>query len=365
MNIRTLKKVDWVLAITVVALIVYGVVAIYSAAPGRTVLSCIQKQAATAIVGFVFMALAASLDDHILPRLSRWIYWGTVAMLAFVDIAGRHAKGAQRWIDLGVLQLQPSEPAKIAVIITLSVFFLWHYDEIRELRTFVLSLAHVALPLLLIFKQPDLGTSLVIGSIWIGVSLAAGVRWKHVMALAAIGLIGAVVVWNAGILKDYQKQRVVTLVNPDADPQGAGYHVKQAKIAIGSGQMLGKGYRHGTQSQYDFIPEQHTDFIFTVVGEELGFVGAGALILLYWLLIGRVAMIMQATEETLGRMMAGGVLAMLLFHVFVNIGMTMGIMPVAGVPLPFFSYGPSSLLSMLTAIGLVMGVYLRRHRIAF
>ncbi|MCC6483756.1 MAG: rod shape-determining protein RodA [Armatimonadetes bacterium] len=349
----------------VVTIILYGVFAIYSAAPSKYVASYVQKQIATGIVGLVFLTLAASLDDHILPRLSRWVYWATVAALLFVDIAGRHSKGAQRWLDLGPLQLQPSEPAKVVLIVTLAAFFLSHYDEIRELRTFILSLVHVALPLFLVFKQPDLGTSLVLASIWIGVSLAAGVRWKYMLALAAMGVVGFFILWNTNVFQDYQKKRVVTLMHPEADAQGAGYHVKQSKIAIGSGQLLGKGYRHGTQSQYAFIPEQHTDFIFTVVGEELGFVGSAALIILYWILIARVAMIMQATEETLGRMMAGGVLAMLLFHVVMNIGMTMGIMPVVGVPLPFFSYGPSSLLSMLTAMGLVMGVYRRRHRIAF
>lgn len=368
---KVLGKLDWVLLIIVPVIIVFGVTAIYSASGGfdaqsrKFALACVQKQIAVGIAGFVLLFLAASLDDNVWPRITKWIYWGSVSLLVFVDFAGRHTKGAQRWIDIGPIQLQPSEPAKIALIITLSVYLLAHYDEIRELRTFLLSLLHISVPLLLVFKQPDLGTSLVMGAIWLGVVLAAGVQWKHVFGLMAVGAVMAVVVWNVGILKEYQKQRVITLINPEADPQRTGYHVRQAKIAIGAGEITGTGYGKGSQTQLDFIPEQWTDFIFTEVGEEMGFAGSAALLLLYWMLIARVIYIMQSTEERLGRMISGGVLAVLLFHVFVNVGMTMGIMPVAGVPLPFFSYGPSNLLSMLTAMGLVMGVYTRRHRIAF
>lgn len=365
-NSRTFKYIDWILLLLVAAITVYGVLVLVSAAGGgRIGISYAERQIASAIVGLVIMVAAASVDDHILPRVSGWIYWLTVLMLLAVDVVGQSSHGAQRWLSIGPIQLQPSEPAKIAIIITLSVFFLRHYDEIGDFRTVLKSLVHVGLPVLLIFKQPDLGTSLVIGVIWMGICVAAGVRWKHLLLLFLSALVLFTAAWHTGLIRDYQKQRLTSFVNPEADPRGSGYHIRQSKIAIGSGEVTGKGYRQGTQSQLNFIPEQHTDFIFTVVGEELGFAGSAAMVVCYWLLISRILVVMQATEERLGRMIAGGVAAMLVFHIFVNIGMTLGIMPVTGVPLPLVSYGRSNLLSTLAAIGLVLGVYARRHRITF
>ena len=366
MRSRTLKNIDWLLLLLLTAISLCGIFAIFSAAGGgKFAFSLLQKQIGGALIGLVMLAIAAALDDNFLPRISGWIYRLTVIMLLIVDIFGRHSHGAQRWITIGPIDIQPSEPAKVAIIITLSVLLVRHYDEIGDLRTVLKSLAHVALPLFLIFKQPDLGTSLVLGTIWVGVSLAAGVRAKHITWVVVGVIVLGAIAWNTGIIKEYQKARLTSCFNPDADPRGSGYHIRQSRIAIGSGQVKGLGYRQGTQSQLNFIPEQHTDFIFTVVGEEFGFAGAAALVGMFWLLVGRVVNAMQSTEERLGCCLAGGVLAMLLFHIFVNIGMTLGIMPVTGVPLPLFSYGPSNLLATMTALGLVMGVYIRRHRIAF
>ena len=354
------------LLLTVLAIGIFGILILASAAGGgRRSLRLAEDQIAAALFGFLLMTAIAALDDNILPRISRWLYWGTVLMLLAVDLIGTGSHGAQRWLALGPVRFQPSEPAKVALIITLAALYLRHYDEIHEFRTVLRSLVHLALPMALIFKQPDLGTMLVLCAIWLGVSLAAGVRWKHILALGLAGLALFGIAWYTGLLRDYQKQRLLSLFAPESDPQGAGYHIRQSRIAIGSGQLLGKGYMKGTQSQLSFIPEQHTDFIFTVVGEELGFVGSAALVGLYWLLVARIVATMHATEERLGRMLAGGVAAMFLFHIFVNIGMTMGIMPVTGVPLPLVSYGRSNLLSSLAAIGLVLGVYSRRHRITF
>ncbi len=366
MKSRTLKNVDWILILLICAITAFGIVTLYSAAGGdKAALGTVQKQLASAIFGLAIMAAAASIDDHTLPRLSGWIYWINVVVLGLVDILGHSSRGAQRWLIIGPVQIQPSEPAKIVVIITLSAFFLRYYDEIGEVRTVLKSLLHVGLPMLLIFKQPDLGSSLVIAAIWLGVAIAAGVNWKHLTCVAALALLTFTVAWNTGVIRDYQKQRLSSFLNPDADPRGSGYHIRQSKIAIGSGQVTGKGFRKGTQSQLKFIPEQKTDFIFTVVGEEFGFVGSTLILALYWLAINRIALIIQATEERLGRMIAAGVLVMLLFHVFVNIGMTLGIMPVTGVPLPLMSYGRSNLFATMTSIGLVLGVYARRHRITF
>lgn len=366
MNSRTLKNIDWTLIFLTLTISVYGIFAIYSAKGGGSVGAAFaQRQLMTIVVGLLILAAAAALDDNVLLRISGWLYWLNVGMLFLVDIMGDSSKGAQRWLDLGIIQIQPSEPAKVVIIITLAAFFIRHFDEIRELRTVLLSLVHMGLPLLLIFKQPDLGTALVFCAIWAGIALAAGVRIKHIAALALAGILLFSVAWQTNIIKPYQKQRLSSFMNPEADPRGSGYHVRQSKIAIGSGQVSGKGFLHGTQSQLDFIPEQHTDFIFTVVGEELGFVGSAALVILYWGLIYRIIATMQSTEERLGRMIAGGVAAMVLFHVFVNIGMTLQIMPVTGLPLPLFSYGRSNLVASMAALGLTLGVYARRHRITF
>lgn len=366
MHPRTLRNLDWLLLIGVICIIAFGAAAVYSASGGgRIGLAYVQKQLSTALVGMAVMALMASLDDHILPRVARYLYWPNVLMLLLVDIVGRTGNGAQRWLSIGPIEIQPSEPAKVALIITLSVLFVANYDTITDVRTVLRSLAHVALPVLLIFKQPDLGTTIVICVIWVGVSLAAGVQWKHIAVLVLSAVVVFTVAWNTGLIRDYQKQRLTSFLNPDADPRGSGYHIRQSKIAIGSGEAVGKGYGKGTQSQLNFIPEQHTDFVFTVVGEEFGFVGSAGLVLLYWLLVSRVASAMQKTEERLGRMIAGGVLSMLLFHIFVNIGMTLGIMPVTGVPLPLFSYGRSNMLTTLAALGLVLGTNRRRDRISF
>ncbi len=193
-----------------------------------------------------------------------------------------------------------------------------------------------------------------------------GTDIKNILIFAAVGVLLALVAWNTpGLMKDYQKNRVITFINPAADPLGSGYHVTQSRIAIGSGQMLGKGFLKGTQRELNFIPEQHTDFIFTVVGEETGFVGASTLVLLYFVMLWRGLNIMMATEDSTGRAIAAGVVGMFLFHIFVNIGMTVGIMPVTGVPLPLVSYGGSSLMANMIAVGLLEGISMRRHRINF
>ena len=354
------------LLLLLTAISVCGIFAIFSAAGGgKFAFSLLQKQIGGALIGLVMLAIAAALDDNFLPRISGWIYRLTVIMLLIVDIFGRHSHGAQRWITIGPIDIQPSEPAKVAIIITLSVLLVRHYDEIGDLRTVLKSLAHVALPLFLIFKQPDLGTSLVLGTIWVGVSLAAGVRAKHITWVVVGVIVLGAIAWNTGIIKEYQKARLTSCFNPAADPRGSGYHIRQSRIAIGSGQVKGLGYRQGTQSQLNFIPEQHTDFIFTVVGEELGFAGSAMLLGLYLLMVWRGLYILSATEDTLGRAISAGIVGMFMFHIVVNVGMTLGIMPVTGVPLPMFSYGGNSLVTNLMAIGLLAGIGMRKHKIAF
>ncbi len=364
---RHIRNFDFTLALTALAIIAFGCVAIYSASSGGGRGSgYVERQIVFAACGIVAAVILASINHAVYHRHAGKLYGWTVVVLLVVLRLGHESKGAQRWIAVGPFQFQPSEFAKIALIIALAVFFVKRHDEIRGLKTFALSFAYLAVPMLLIFRQPDLGTSLVLLAIWVTAAFVAGTDVKNIVIFAAVAGALGFAAWNVpGVMKDYQKARVISFINPAADPLGSGYHVTQSRIAIGSGQILGKGYLRGTQRELRFIPEQHTDFIFTVVGEEMGFAGAAGLVALYFVLLWRALNIVAASEDVTGRVIAAGVLGMLLFHVFVNIGMTLGIMPVTGVPLPLFSYGGSSLMSNLMAIGLLEGISMRRHRISF
>jgi rod shape determining protein RodA len=364
---RHIKNFDLTLALAAIAIIAFGCATIYSASSGGGKGSgYVEKQLVFAAMGLVAAAILASIDHAVYHRHAGKLYFWTVIILLAVLKLGHASKGAQRWIAVGPFQLQPSEFAKIALIIALAVFFVKRRQEIKGMKTFALSFVYLAIPMLLIFKQPDLGTSLVLLAIWVTMAFVAGTNVRNILlfvgAAAALGFAA----WNVpGLMKDYQKARVISFINPAADPLGSGYHVTQSRIAIGSGQIVGRGYLMGTQRKLRFIPEQHTDFIFTVVGEEMGFVGAAGLVTLYFILLWRALNIMAASEDATGRVIAAGIVGMFLFHIFVNIGMTLGIMPVTGVPLPLFSYGGSSLMSNLMAIGLLEGISMRRHRISF
>ncbi|MCL5104629.1 MAG: rod shape-determining protein RodA [Armatimonadetes bacterium] len=361
------KNFDYALLFVTGAIITFSCAMIYSASRGGVAGSgFVERQMMWAVLGCVGAAVVASIDHTIYTRHAKKLYVFNVLMLIAVVVAGHESKGAQRWIGVGPFTIQPSEFAKIIMIITLAVFLAERRDRIRGLGVFAGSFIYLAIPMLLIFKQPDLGTSLVLIAIWITMLFVMGTDFKNIVLFCAVGAALGLTAWFVpGLMKDYQKNRVITFVNPDADRRGSGYHVTQSRIAIGSGKMLGKGFLKGTQRELRFIPEQHTDFIFTVVGEETGFVGAAGLLLLYFMLLWRGLTIMWAAEDSTGRAIAAGVVGMLAFHVIVNIGMTVGVMPVTGVPLPMFSYGGSSLMANLMAIGLLEGVSMRRHKISF
>lgn len=364
---RLLKNLDFALLFAAAAILAYGCFAIYSASKGgHAGANYVERQLVWAVIGFVAAVVVASIDHGVFERVSGKMYAINIVLLLAVLKAGSSAKGSQRWIGFGPVQIQPSEIAKIILIIALAVFLIKRMETIRSFETFAYSFLYLAAPMLLIFKQPDLGTSLVLLSIWLTMLFVMGTDIRNVLIFVGTCLVLGFVVFHVhGVLKPYQKNRLVSFVDPAADPRGSGYHVTQSRIAIGSGQMFGKGYMGGTQREMRFIPEQHTDFIFTVVGEELGFAGSVTLLGLYLLLVWRGLHILSATEDTLGRAIAAGVVGMFLFHIVVNIGMTLGIMPVTGVPLPMFSYGGSSLVSNLMAIGLLAGISMRRHKIAF
>lgn len=340
---------------------------IYSASKGgRLGSSYVERQLMWAVFGLIAGAVVASIDPGVFPRISGKLYAANIVLLLAVVVIGASSKGAQRWIGYGPIRIQPSEFAKVILIIALASFLIRRMEKIRTFETFALSFLYLAAPMLLIFKQPDLGTSLVLISIWITMIFVMGTDIKNVLIFATACLVLGFAVFHIhGVLKPYQKNRLISFVDPAADPRGSGYHVTQSRIAIGSGQLVGKGFLGGTQRELRFIPEQHTDFIFTVVGEELGFVGSAVLLLLYFVLVWRGLSIMSATEDATARAIAAGVVGMFAFHIVVNMGMTLGIMPVTGVPLPMFSYGGSSLMANLMAIGLLEGISMRQHRIAF
>jgi len=366
MDRRELRHFDFTLIACALAIIAYGLLTIYSAGKGGDQgVSRVTKQVIWAVLGIATMLIMSSLDHKAYPRLAGRLYYANLVLLLAVLAIGRSAKGAQRWLGAGPVTIQPSELAKVALIICLAVFFVKRIHQIREFPVVLQSFAYIGLPILLIFKQPDLGTALVLLVIWFAMLFLAGAKLRHLCAFALAGVLLFAAMWHTGILRPYQKQRLATFLNPESDPRATGYHVRQSKIAIGSGKFLGKGYLHGTQSQLRFIPEQHTDFIFTVVGEEFGFVGGAVLLLLYLGLLYRCAAIMTIAEDPLGRLIAAGALSMFFFQIVVNLGMTMGVMPVTGVPLPMFSYGGSSLLASLASVGLLAGVYSRRHKINF
>jgi rod shape determining protein RodA len=366
---RPIRHVDPVLLLAVVALVVSSLFMVYSAthrsldAIGADPGTYLKRQATFAALGMVVVLLCASFDYRFLKIYAGMIYGASVALLILVRTPlGTTVKGSQRWFELFGFQLGPSELAKIALIIMLAAFL----SEIRRsspdlsLPDLYRAMAIAAVPGLLVFIQPDLGTSIVLVAILVGILVVAGARPRHlgILALTAIVLIfGA---FQLGLVKEYQIARLTSFLDPENDPQRTGYNRLQAEIAIGSGGLTGLGYLQGTQTNLDFVPEQHTDFIFTVVGEEFGFVGATTMLLLFAVVVWRAFRIALLSKDPFGTYLAAGIGSMFAIQMFVNVGMTLGIMPITGIPLPFVSYGGSSLLTSCVAVGLLLNVHMRR-----
>ncbi|GMV37949.1 MAG: rod shape-determining protein RodA [Fimbriimonadales bacterium] len=361
---RTLKRVDWYLVVTALLLTIAGIAAVYSSvqANGSAVFRKHLLWVAIGMSGAVVFALVP-------PRfwVTHWrkLYVLAIAMLAVVLIAGVNVGGAQRWIELGPVQFQPSELAKLLLIITLGRLLAYHTSHSGPLATFWLSLLHIAVPAALVFKQPDLGTALVFIGIWFGMCFVGGIPLKMLglWVAAVVALFG--IAWEQGIIRDYQKDRVVAFLDPSADPRGAGYQVTQARLAVGSGQLTGKGYLQGRQKEGAWIPVQETDFIFTVVAEEGGFVGSTILLGAYGMLMYRLWRAMVSARPVLYRLIVAGVLSMWAYHVIVNVAMVIGLFPVVGVPLPLVSYGGTSTVVAFCSLGLVAGIKGREEEIVF
>ena len=356
------RHLDVTLLGAVLAIAGLGVLMVYSASRnlGADEQFFLRRQAVFALVGAGVMALVATIDYRVFRDFAPLIYVGCVGTLVLVlSPLGSNRRGAQAWFQLGGFQLQPSELAKVGLIVTIAAYAAAHRGDLDGRRLLV-ALGLAAVPMALINLQPDLGTVLVFAAIVMGTLLVAGARPRHMALLTLAGVIAVVAVLQFGVLKDYQKERLGAFLNPTENTERAAYNLNQSKIAIANGSLTGKGLFQGTQTKLSYVPEQHTDFIFTVVGEELGLVGSGLVLSLFALVVWRTWRAAALAKDLSGTVICVGVLAMLVFQVFENVGMTMGIMPITGIPLPFMSYGGSATIASFAAVGLVLNVHMRR-----
>ncbi|MFQ5699164.1 MAG: rod shape-determining protein RodA [Myxococcota bacterium] len=360
---RHLETFEWPLFSMALALSVIGIVNLVSAAPEQVpgMPPTALRQLFMLGVGLAAMALTLLVDYRVLGRLAGPVFVATVALLIAVLVAGPVIKGAQRWLVLGPLRIQPSELAKLGSVLIVARWLDRNAQQAEMRLSYLLPLALlVAVPVVLILQQPDLGTASLVALIALSVLPVTGVPLRGFVGLAGAGLAAVAGAWLF-YLRDYQKERVFTFLDPSRDPLGAAYHAIQSQIAIGSGGLLGKGFGQGSQSQLDFLPEQQTDFVFSVLGEEWGFVGAGLVLLLYLGLLLRGLSIARSSKEPFGSYLALAVVAMLFWPAAINAAMVLGLVPVVGVPLPFLSYGRSALLVSWIGIGLLMNVSMRRY----
>lgn len=352
-----LKSLPTSLLRNVLLLTVVGVFFIYSSS-FRDFETFTTRQLIWASIGLVGLLITVTLGYRFFLGISYALYVAAIGLLFWVDVAGITHLGAQRWIELGFFSFQPSELAKLATVLALANFLGSRNPWEEEKRTILGAMAIVGLPLVLILKQPDLGSAVLLVPLGAFMLFLWGIPYRYLILTAVSGLLVSPFAWN--LLKEYQKKRILVFLNPQMDPLGAGYTAIQSRIAVGSGGFFGKGWLHGTQSQLDFVPEHHTDFIFSVIAEEMGFIGAFSVVLLYGALFYQIILLMERTTDVKARLMAGGFLSLLFFQVLVNIGMCFGLFPVTGITLPFISYGGSSLVVVFTTIGLLVSIHKER-----
>jgi len=359
---RRLRHFDFVLLMATMLLMVFGVVMIYSATRSAPDLQDLpRRQLIYGLLGLALMAVAAAIDYRLLTSVALVLYFVTMALLAAVFFAGQVLSGAQRWIDLG-LSVQPSEPAKLLTIIVLAKFLSDHEEDMGRLRNVLIAFAILIPPVVLIYLQPHLSAALVLAGVGTLMIFIGGIRWRHVvvMGLAAAGAAPAL--WFS--MEEYMQERVLIFLNPASDP-AAGYNIEQALISIGSGGWLGKGLLRGSQSQLRFLRVRHSDFVFSVAAEELGFVGAVTLIILIGVLLWRLLRIADLARDGFGRLMVVGVAGVIFVQSAINVGMNLHLLPATGIPLPFVSAGGSSLVTLLIGLGLAQSVAMRHRKIEF
>ncbi len=364
-------RFPWSLLLLLIITAMIGMVVLYSAIGGggysgpqeASNIQYLLRQAGRLGMGLMLLFVAAFAGSERVYRRYAYVAYGiALALLVAVFLAGSVSMGARRWLDLGFMRIQPSEFMKVTLVLALARYY---HDRAVVVgfgwRDLGIPLLLVTLPLLLILKQPDLGTAIIIATVGMVVIIVAGLSWKMILLSICLLAAGVPVAWNA--LHDYQRQRIYTLFSPERDPLGSGYHIIQSKIAVGSGGFLGKGFMAGSQSHLDFLPERHTDFIFSVLAEEWGFVGCVTLIVLYVLITMRGLIIASMAHHRFGLLTAVGFISLFAFQVIINIGMVIGLLPVVGIPLPLISYGGSSLITLLFSMGLIahVGIYSKHH----
>jgi len=348
--------IDWPLLTGLIALSSLGLVILYSASGENWAI--VTRQMIWMFIAFTIMLIAAQIPPHLIQLWTPWVFAAGLIFLVMVLFFGQMGKGAQRWLDLGFFRFQPSEMMKFAVPMMVAWFIAEKTLPPSWGRIFG-ALLIILVPVALIARQPDLGTSILVGSAGAFVLLFAGISWYLIGGFAITLAAAAPVVWFY-YMHDYQRQRVLTFLNPESDPLGSGYHIIQSKIAIGSGGLYGKGWLNGTQSQLDFLPERSTDFIFAVYAEEFGIVGVLCLLALYLYIVIRGLVIAYQAQTTFTRVLAGSLVLTFMVYIVVNIGMVSGLLPVVGVPLPLVSYGGTSLVTLMIAFGILMSIQTHR-----
>jgi rod shape determining protein RodA len=363
MDRRIWRQFDLTLVGIAALLILYGVIMIYSANQNQEDLRDLwQAQLTRAGIGLVVLVLVAAIDYRYYASLYKFLYAVMLALLGTLFIAAELTAGTLRWLDFHLFPVQPSEIAKIVVVIITAKILADRDGQMDKLRNLLFSLMLTIPPIILIYLQPDLGTTIIVAVVWLIMVLMGGVHWFHVGLLGLGAIIASPIVWLT--MAEYQRDRVMLFLDPQSDPD-AYYNIQQALISIGSGGMLGKGFSIGTQNQLHFLRVRHTDFIFSVIGEELGLLGSLLLFLLILALIWRIIRAADLTGDPFGRLICIGVAAVIFFQSFVNLGVNLGLLPVTGTPLPFVSYGGSSLIAFLISLGLVQSVLMRRKALDF
>ena len=366
-----LRRLDWVLLLAVGAVVAYGLWAVAGITRHDVVGNenyYVMRQAIAAGLGFVGFVVALVIDPDRYRRAQKGIYAVTLLLMLLVFPLGDTTRGSKRWIELGGFQLQPSEFGKLLFVLALAGFLADRARRVQEPKVVLQTIGLALVPVLLVFKQPDLGTALVYSAAVAACLFVAGIRWSHLAVLASIAaLVVASVIWflpGAGIevLEPYQTARLTGFTNPDSDPAGTTYNVTQSITAVGSGGLNGRGVEGATQTRLDYLPEHHTDFVFAALAEQRGFFGAALLLGLYLLVVWRGLRVIAVARDAFSAIVAGGIVIAFLFQVFVNVGMTMGIAPVTGIPLPFVTVGGSSMVANLVAIGVLQSIHARGHQ---
>ncbi len=365
---RAARHFDFVLLTIAAALVAYGCVLIYSASlssyHGFSLGHPLSKQVIFGVLGVGVMIGVTWLDYRIFGQMAIGLYVLAVLMLAAVLVIGNAAYGSTRWFNFAGQQIQASEIAKVLTIVALARYLADRQAQMQDIRVFLVSLAMAAFPAALVMMEPDMGTAIVFGAVWLGMVLMAGAPVRYVMTF--LGLVVSLVPFGAlAVMGDYQRERFATWIDPNSDPLGGGFNILQSEIGIGSGGIFGKGLTHGTQTQLDFLQTSTTDYIFSVLGEELGLVGALLLFALFIVLLFRGIRAARVAQDQFGRLLATGIVIMMLFQVFINVAVNVRLLPVTGIPLPFVSQGGSSLIMLFAALGLLEGIVIRHKRIEF